>query len=66
MRKMMQVYSPVKTIVQNLKQELEFKNESEVIAYLYSIRDIYKDKITLVQHQDALKKVENILNQQTL
>lgn len=61
--KPMQVYTPVKNIVVDLKKELNFRNESEVIAYLFAIREQYKEKITLIQHQDAIKRVEEILNQ---
>lgn len=65
-KKMIQVYAPTKREVENIKKELNFKNESQVITYLVAIREIYKDKITLVQHQEALKMVEKKLNQQTL
>lgn len=66
MYKTIQVHSPVKNIVKDLKAELNFKSESEVIAYLASIREIYQDKITLNQHQEAMKKTQDIINQQSL
>lgn len=66
MRKQMQVYSPVKNIVQDIKKELDLRNESEVIVYLAAIRTIFKDRITLNQHQEAIKIVEDTLNQQTM
>ncbi|PAF30768.1 hypothetical protein CHI14_15895 [Paenibacillus sp. 7516] len=62
----MQVYSSVKTIVQDLKKDLEFSNESEVIAYLYAIyKDRYKT-ITLEEHRNALKTTEEIINQSSI
>lgn len=66
MRKQMQVYAQAKALVEEVKKELGLKNESEAIAYLYMIRDIYKDKITFVQHQEAMRRVEEIHNQQIL
>lgn len=65
-RKQMQVYNGVKTVIQDLKKELDFKNESEVLAYLYAVRDIYKDKITFTQHKEALAKADEIIYQQTI
>ena len=63
---MMQVYSGVKTIVQQLKKELGLKNESEVVAYLAAIREQYHDKITYVQHNEALKRKDEIINQSSM
>ncbi|MNJ78498.1 hypothetical protein D3C77_762670 [compost metagenome] len=64
--KQMQVYTPIKNIVQNLKTELDFKNESEVIAYLYAIYKYRYKAITLEEHKQALKEKDDILNQQQL
>lgn len=64
--KPMQVYSGVKVVVQDLKKELKFKNESEVIAYLAALREIYQDRITLTQHNEAIARRDQIINQSTL
>ncbi|RJG23294.1 hypothetical protein [Paenibacillus thiaminolyticus] len=66
MRKQMQVYSSVKNIVQDLKSELELKNESEVIAYLYCIYKQRYKSITLDEHKKATAEMKNIINQSTL
>ncbi|MND45544.1 hypothetical protein D3C76_316330 [compost metagenome] len=66
MRKQMQVYSPIKNIVQELKKELNLKNESEVIAYLYCIYKQNKKSrktITLEEHKQTLEEIENILQE---
>lgn len=65
-RKPMQVYTGVKAIVQDLKKELDFKNESEVVAYLAAIRELYRNEITLVKHQTAIKRRDEIINQTSL
>ncbi|MNW41489.1 hypothetical protein D3C74_186270 [compost metagenome] len=62
----MQVYSPIKSIVQDLKKEIELKNESEVIAYLYCIYKQNKNNLKLEDHKKALKEVEVIINQTQL
>jgi hypothetical protein len=62
-RKTLQVLNSVKQIVQGIKKERGFKNESEVIAYLYALYEAQKPKITLQQHEDALKRKDEILNQ---
>lgn len=66
MYKTVQLHGPVKNIVRDLKIKFNFKSESEAIAYLAAIRTIYEDKITLNQHEEALKMVQDILNQQTI
>ena len=66
MYKQMQVYTGVKTIIQELKKELDFKNESEVVAYLAALREQQKEKITLVQHQAAITRSHEIINQASL
>jgi hypothetical protein len=66
MYKQMQVYSGVKSTIQELKKELEFKNESEVVAYLAALREIQKNDITLVQHQKAIARRDEIINQSSL
>lgn len=66
MYKQMQVYTGVKTLVQDIKKERKLKNESEVIAYLAAIREIYKDKISLTQHEEALERMKEIINQGSL
>jgi hypothetical protein len=62
----MQVYSSVKTIVQDLKKELKFSNESEVIAYMYAIYKGRYKEITLEEHRNALKTTEEIINQSSI
>ncbi|SFF49339.1 hypothetical protein SAMN04487969_1555 [Paenibacillus algorifonticola] len=64
--KMMQVYTGVKTVVQDLKKELELKSESETVAYLAAIRELHKDKLTHVQHQEAIKRMHEIINQSSM
>lgn len=66
LRKQMQVYSSVKTIVQDLKRDLELSNESEVIAYLYSIYKGRYKTITLEEHKQALKSTEEIISQSSI
>lgn len=66
MYKSMQVYTPIKTIMQDLKKNLELKNESEVIAYLYCTYQRQYKSITLEQHKQTLKDIKEILNQETL
>lgn len=62
----MQVYSSVKTIVQDLKKDLELSNESEVIAYLYAIYNSRRKTITFDEHRNALKTTEEIINQSSI
>lgn len=62
----MQVYSSVKTIVQDLKKDLELSNESEVIAYLYAIYNSRRKTLTLDEHRNALKTTEEIINQSSI
>lgn len=66
MKRQMQVYAGSKRAVEDVKKELNLKNESEAIAYLYAIREIYKDKITFTQHNEAMEKVKELHNQQTM
>lgn len=64
--KQMQVFNGVKAAVQDLKAELKLRNESQVIAYLVALREGQRDKITLTQHQAALERADDIINQGTL
>ncbi|KAA8786589.1 hypothetical protein EC604_22430 [Paenibacillus amylolyticus] len=66
MRKQMQVYSSVKAIVQDLKKDLELSNESEVIAYMYTIFNSRRKSITLDEHRAALQATRDIINQSTM
>lgn len=65
-RSMVQVYKPVKNILKDLKNALKVKNESEVIAYLYGIYEEKYPKLTVIEHEKALKKVEEIHSQGTI
>ncbi len=60
------VSKAVKDILKDLKTSLKVSNESEVIAYLYAIYENHYAKITLPEHEKALKRVEDIHNQQTI
>lgn len=62
-KKQMQVYLPVKRIVEDLKKKIGLKNESQVIAYLYALYDDRLEKITLIEHEKALKRITEIHNQ---
>jgi len=64
--KQMQVYSSVKAIVQDYKKKLKLKNESEVIAYLSAIYDKHRPKLTIDEHEEALQKTKEIINQASL
>ncbi|MFD5022379.1 hypothetical protein ACFWMP_26095 [Paenibacillus sp. NPDC058367] len=66
MRKSMQVYSNVKKIVEDLKKELELKNESEVIAYLSQFYRIRQKSLTLDEHKQIKKEIEDLINQSSL
>ena len=60
------VQKSVKQILHDLKDKLGVKNESEVIAYLYAIYEDRYPKITLIEHDQAMKRVEEIHSQGTL
>jgi len=61
-RKQMQVYAPVKEFVQEMKNDLEFSNESEVIVYLYALyKNRYKQMLH-TEHKQAMEFVKEVLN----
>lgn len=62
----MQVYSSVKTIVQEIKKDVELANESEVIAYLYAIYKGHYKEITLEEHKKALVLCKEIIDQSSI
>ncbi|OMD76587.1 hypothetical protein [Paenibacillus odorifer] len=66
MYKMIQVYTPVKNIVKDLKKDLELKNESEVIAYLYQFYQSRRKSLTLDEHREIKDEIEKIINQSSL
>lgn len=66
MRKSMLVYSSVKNIVQDLKKQLGLKNEGEVIAYLHAFYSRRYRTLTLEEHKELLKEVEQITRQQEI
>lgn len=61
MYKSMQVYEPIKTIVQELKKEMKLKNESEVVAYLYCLYKNRYESITLEEHRKAIHDANKFL-----
>lgn len=64
--KQVQVHTPVKRKLEEAKKELNLKSESETIAYLAILREMYREKITLVQHQEIQKRVDETLSQATI
>ncbi|MEK3837940.1 hypothetical protein [Paenibacillus sp. FSL R7-0128] len=64
--KSMQVYTPIKNIVKDLKAELELKNESEVIAYLYKFYANRSKSLTLAEHKEIKEEIDKIINQASL
>lgn len=67
-RKTLQVIKPVHTIIQDVKAARSLKSDSEAIAYLYAVYEglLKQDRITLKQHEEALERKNEILNQATL
>lgn len=65
-RKTLQVYNSVREIVSDVKKRRGLKNDSEAIAYLYALYEDQADRITLNQHERALQRKDEIINQQTL
>ncbi|MNO48613.1 hypothetical protein D3C76_389510 [compost metagenome] len=63
LRKQMQVLSPIKNIVQDLKKHLELKSEGDVIAYLYAFYSHRSRTLTLEEHKQILQEIEEINNQ---
>jgi flagellin-specific chaperone FliS len=62
-RKSVKVNKDIKNILQSLKVKLNLSNESEIIAYLYAIYENHYPRITLPEHEKAMKRVEDIHNQ---
>lgn len=62
----MQVYSSVKSIVQDLKKDLGLSNESEVIAYLYTIFNSRRETISFDEHKAAIQATRELINQSTM
>lgn len=62
----MQVYQPVHNVIGDLKKSLGMSNVSEVILYLYAVYDGHYPKLTMPEHQEALRKVKDLLDQETL
>jgi flagellin-specific chaperone FliS len=56
----------VKNILKDLKSTLKVSNESEVIAYLYAIYEERYPKLTLIEHENALRRMKEIVNQSEL
>jgi flagellin-specific chaperone FliS len=56
----------ISNILKDLKKTLKVKNESEVIGYLYAIYENHYPRITMPEHEKAMKRVEDIHNQQTI
>lgn len=65
MRKQMQVYTPIKNIVQDLKSSLQLSNESEVIAYLYALYEMQYPNLKVHEDLKARERIKEILNQLT-
>lgn len=66
MRKSMQVYSSVKSLVEGFKKDNNLSNESEVIAYLYEFYRIRQNSVTLVEDREIKQRIKSLINQATL
>ncbi|WP_248549765.1 hypothetical protein [Paenibacillus odorifer] len=66
MRKSMQVYSSVKSLVESFKKDNNLSNESEVIAYLYEFYRIRQNSVTVVEDREIKQRIKALINQATL
>ncbi|MDQ8735807.1 hypothetical protein [Paenibacillus sp. LHD-38] len=64
MRKTVHVESNVKVSLDDFASGNGFKKGSDAIAYLLAFQELYADKITHKQHLEALRRAEEMNNQQ--
>ncbi|MDQ0497253.1 hypothetical protein [Paenibacillus brasilensis] len=60
-RRNIKAIAPVKADIESIRTELGLKSESQVLAYLTAMyRDQKDKKITLKDHQDYMRHVEDV------
>ncbi|MDQ8738155.1 hypothetical protein [Paenibacillus sp. LHD-38] len=64
MWKTVHVEANVKTELDDFAKGQEFKKASDVIAYLLAMQEMFADKITHKQHQESLRRAEELNAQQ--
>jgi hypothetical protein len=64
-RNTVQVYPAVKHQIKDLKEYLNL-NESETVAYLLSLHNLFNEKITKVQHDKLIDESKEMHNQGVL
>jgi hypothetical protein len=60
------LYPAVKNQINDLKDILKLKSESEVVGYLYAIYEAHYPKLTVIEHNKALERMTELHNQITL
>lgn len=60
------VSKSIKSTLKDLKSTLKVKNESEVIGYLYAIYEGHYPKVTMPEHENALKRMRDLHDQASL
>lgn len=66
MRKTVHVEANVKTALDDFAKGQGFKKASDAVAYLLAAQEMFADKITLKQHQEALRRAEELNAQQSM
>ncbi|MDB5055228.1 MAG: hypothetical protein JWM44_3278 [Bacilli bacterium] len=65
-RKTIKADHSIKVVLEDLKKSLKFSKESEVIGYLYAIYENHYPKITLPEHDKALRRMKDLHNQMSI